>query len=197
MSTALLLTVSQHALGWWGVVCPGGCLPRGELSSRGGACPEANTPPPLWTEWQTFVKTWPLQTSFAGGKKIRKVDGFAIQGNTTMAYPSKNRKKKKRMNDCIWRHLSVLPSHYDASFVLFVGFVFTIDLPVTNPCFLQTLIVLLITVLVPYNTPQLALQTNKQTKKQTNTWNKQTKQASKETNKITIQRVGSLPHTRS
>ena len=83
--------VSQHALGrWlsaWGMfaregVCPGGVCPRGCLS--GGVCLGVSTqglsawgclprgvclPHPLWTEWQTPVKTFPCRNYVADGKK--------------------------------------------------------------------------------------------------------------------------------
>ena len=42
----------------------GGCLPRGGVCIP--ACTEADTPP-LWTEWQTGVKTLPCSNFVAGG----------------------------------------------------------------------------------------------------------------------------------
>ena len=99
MCTARLLTVSQHALRWgcvsqharrglpgglsaqgvsaWGWVSTEGCLPRG--LSTWGCLPRgvADTPPgeqrqtpPLWTEWQTGVKTLPCRNLVAGGEKV-------------------------------------------------------------------------------------------------------------------------------
>ena len=81
--------VSQHALGrggvypcmyWVGVsapgggICPGvsawGCLPG--RSARGAVCPRecvCHTPPsPLWTEWQTPVKTLPCRNCVVNGQ---------------------------------------------------------------------------------------------------------------------------------
>ena len=75
MRTTRFLTVSQHALRRGGVCA----LPRGvcaqEVSAQGSVGPGGvsqhalrQTPP---VDRQTPVKTWPSQTSFAGGKKIR------------------------------------------------------------------------------------------------------------------------------
>ena len=66
-------------------VCPGGCLPR-RMSAQGGVCPGGCLPrgvcpgrgcwvsaqgiyqtPPLWTEWQTDVKTLPCRNYVANG----------------------------------------------------------------------------------------------------------------------------------
>ena len=92
MRLAHLLTVSQNALCNGGVCIPactgrgcvsvlGRCLPKG-VSAQGvcvcpGVCgrhppgPEADTPPPtpLWTEWQTGVKSLPCRNLVAGGNK--------------------------------------------------------------------------------------------------------------------------------
>ena len=88
MRTARLLTVSQYALGRGGVclgvvVCPGGVSSRA-MSAQGGVCPGGVFPgagvcpgrrsvcpegvkTPLWTEWQTGVKTLPCRNFVAGG----------------------------------------------------------------------------------------------------------------------------------
>ena len=58
MRTARLLTISQHAL------CPGGVPAWGCTCQGGCTCP--GTPPPA-VDRQTPVKTYPSQTSFAGG----------------------------------------------------------------------------------------------------------------------------------
>ena len=64
MCTACLLTVSQHAL-------PGG-VPDGEYLHGGwGGCTCPGTPPCEQNDWQTGVKTWPSQTSFAEGNKYK------------------------------------------------------------------------------------------------------------------------------
>ena len=51
-----------------GGVCPGGCLPKGCLPR--GCLPKgvSGTPPPLWTESQTPVKTLPCRNYIADGK---------------------------------------------------------------------------------------------------------------------------------
>ena len=62
----LAASISQHALQGWcllpGVSAPWGCLIPGGLL-LGGVCHS-----PLWTEWQTSVKTLPCPTFVAGGK---------------------------------------------------------------------------------------------------------------------------------
>ena len=189
MCTARLLTISQHALGTGvsvrgGGVCPdGNCLPRRGVSTQEGCVyPEGCLPRGMSAEgvsaqvgvsaegmWQTPPRTRGREVSAPRGVYSWRGDGIPACTEADAPRGKTDRCKnitfstslRTVMNACIWRDLSVLPFHDDASFVLFVGFVFTIDLPVTDPCFLQTLIVLLITVHVPYNTPQLALQTKK------------------------------------
>ena len=82
--------VCPEGVSAWGVsaqggVCPEGvsawegCLPRGDVSGHGGlvvslqggfipACTGADTPP-LWTEWQTGVKTLPCRNYVADGNE--------------------------------------------------------------------------------------------------------------------------------
>ena len=57
--------------------CPWGCLPRGWGICPGGVCPGwlPATPPPLWTEWQTHVKTLPCRNYIADGNKSEHVPG--------------------------------------------------------------------------------------------------------------------------
>ena len=59
----------------------GGCLPRGCLSRwclpRGDV---ADTP--LWTEWQTGVKTLSCHSFVAGGNKMFKIKRFKINSST-------------------------------------------------------------------------------------------------------------------
>ena len=64
------------AICWWGTVCPGGvsaqrcvclggCLPRGQGCLLGCVWQTL----PLWTEWQTLVKTLPCRNYAADGNK--------------------------------------------------------------------------------------------------------------------------------
>ena len=97
MHTAPSLTVSRNI---WGEVCaapldadppgcrppsprcrPPGCRPPSRMKTTLDADPlvmwpvmHTGKPPPLWTEWQTGVKTLPSQTSFEGGKHLPKYE---------------------------------------------------------------------------------------------------------------------------
>ena len=94
---------SQQSLGR-GVVCPGGCLPRGVSAywgylPIGGVCPEGVCIPactgadtPLWTEWQTGVKQLPCRNYVADGNKLAHnkldpCDFFETSSNWSRADP--------------------------------------------------------------------------------------------------------------
>ena len=88
MCTSHLLTISQHAL--CRGVCPGGCLLGGVCPGwcvcpgSGGHHPPPRTRgrhPPLWTEWQTGVKTLPCRNFIPGINKF---------GNTSDRNPAVN-----------------------------------------------------------------------------------------------------------
>ena len=69
-------------------------------------CMLGNQPPPLWTEWQTVVKTIPLQTSFAGGKN-GQWGLIAGGGSPKMIHQSKKRRRSHIFTQFIsfWRSL--------------------------------------------------------------------------------------------
>ena len=94
--------VSQHALGLGlsiqGGVCLRGCLPKGVVCPRGlstwGECvaetpgPEADTP--LWTEWQTGVKTLSCCNFVAGGNKHSLPQRMLLKYDVSIMWSQKN-----------------------------------------------------------------------------------------------------------
>ena len=71
-----------------GVCSQGGVCSRGCLLPGGGgipACTEADTPPPLWTESQTPVKTLPWPNFVAAGNNNDVVCSFVAQYHTLLS----------------------------------------------------------------------------------------------------------------
>ena len=96
----------------WGVSAQGGCMSGARVSAPGRClsgcvCPEgaADTHTPLWTEWQTRVKTLPFRKL-----RLRAVIMFLfVPILTTMISPA-------FYVDCMWKMQSIISSNSNHSY---------------------------------------------------------------------------------